>query len=764
MEINLKKLGEQAIESTTGTKKMRLSEDAQSMVFQLFTKNVYSNPIGTVVREITSNCFDSHVEAGVTDMPVVIRKTYDDETDTYYISFVDYGVGMCPERVDNVYSVYFESTKRVDNTQIGGFGIGGKTPLAYKRSTGLGEGEYDNSFYVVTTFDGQKYFYMVYEGAESPEVTLLHQEATKERNGTEIQIPVAKKDLETFEREMVKQLYYFENIVFEGFDESTHVSNEYKIVNGKTFFFRGDKLYSNMHVCLGRVAYPIDYDALGLHSSDYSVPVAIKLNVGDINVTVSRESLDYSEKTIKLLKEKLEEVKNELIKIVSKKYGNITTLEEYFEAKHRFGILKMSNDGEINMRNIISVKDIDFSNFRFNHLKLPNDKQMFGLFFDVKLYGKKPPKSYYRRKSNQIFDGSYESIMEQENVLYIDRDFERKIIKQRYLNTIHETYFIVRHANLFDWQKKKDLMGLFNLKIGTQLFDDKGQPTTIMLDILNLREELFEIIQKYRQDYHTLEVPEDFKIVRKGNALTSDVLEREVSIKIMGQYGRKKIKVQKLVDFKNTIFYGTQEDESLMNGAYRIYKGIFGGGTVSSYCEYYKKFDFYNNEDKKSGIMFVMVAKNNLKYFEYCKNAHSINDFYWKMLHRKKDAVMSYFNDGEVLEKYNALDGMYRNPKFGLVSKDWGNHITDLNDEIEKFKATTNASIGNLRHYLERYFDLSNVQSTDNGKRLLKKIEDLETLEKVNDKVLNYIRVDYNGNYLDTQPELVEILQKVMVL
>ena len=117
MEIDLKVLGKQQITATTETKKMRLSEHAQSMVFQLFTKNVYSNPIGTVVREITSNCFDSHVEAGTENTPVLIKKTHDDQTDTYYISFIDYGVGMSPERVENVYGVYFESTKRNNNNE-----------------------------------------------------------------------------------------------------------------------------------------------------------------------------------------------------------------------------------------------------------------------------------------------------------------------------------------------------------------------------------------------------------------------------------------------------------------------------------------------------------------------------------------------------------------------------------------------------------------------------------------------------------------------
>ena len=181
MQINLKELSTQAIESTTGTKKMRLSENAQSMVFQLFTKNVYSNPIGTVVREITSNCFDSHIEANTMKSPVVIKRFIDKQTNTQYISFIDYGVGMSPDRIDNIYGIYFESTKRVDNTQIGGFGIGGKSPLAYKRSTGQGEGEYDNSFYVITNFDGIKYCYLIFEGADTPVISLLHQAGLSRR-------------------------------------------------------------------------------------------------------------------------------------------------------------------------------------------------------------------------------------------------------------------------------------------------------------------------------------------------------------------------------------------------------------------------------------------------------------------------------------------------------------------------------------------------------------------------------------------------------
>jgi DNA topoisomerase VI subunit B len=226
MKMDMNVLGKHKVQSTTGTKKMRMSEHATSMVFQLFTKNVYSDPIGTVVREITSNCFDSHVEAGV-NKPVLIKKTYDEQTDSYYISFIDYGVGMSPDRVENVYSVYFESTKRGNDNEIGGFGIGGKTPLAYKRSTGEGEGEYDNSFFVITNYNGTKYYYNVYEGVESPEFTCFHDEPTKEGNGTEIRIPILQRDISKFEDALKMQLYYFENVVFEGF--SDNVKNDIKL-------------------------------------------------------------------------------------------------------------------------------------------------------------------------------------------------------------------------------------------------------------------------------------------------------------------------------------------------------------------------------------------------------------------------------------------------------------------------------------------------------------------------------------------------------
>lgn len=771
MEINLKKLGEQAIETTTGSKKMRLSENASSMVFQLFTKNVYSNPIGTVVREIVSNCFDSHTEAGV-NAPVLVRKFRDSQDNTLYISFIDYGVGMSPDRVENIYGVYFESTKRVDNTQIGGFGIGGKTPLAYKRSTGQGEGEYDNSFNVITNFDGTKYAYLIYEGDDSPVITLLHSEPTTERNGTEIRVPVLDADVDKFTKEMVRQLYYFENIIFEGFDDDYRhgetLSNEYQIIRAKSFLFRGSEYSEYVHICLGRVAYPIDYNVLGLSQGDYRLPVAIRLEVGDINVTVSRESIDYSEATIKMLKAKLEVVKEEIVKMLAKQYSDIQTLEQYFNVKNDFGQLQFSNGKSMYVGNLIKQSDVDFSNFAYSFLKMPNDRQLFKLFFNVKTYGKKPSRSRYR--SSYEFEGGYKELKDHNNLLYITGDFNRKIVKQAYLKDTHDMYHIVNTRNLCNHSLLFEISELFNVHLDKTV-DDKGKPVDFIQGLLDMQEEYFAIVQKFASDYDTLEIPEDFIMARKNkNVISEEMRNTTIPVRFVGSYGTDRIQLDNLFKYNMPIFYGTKEDEYKLKKAYEMYGLLFNEhDVVHGYDSYNKKFSTgrrsYSStktNDKRS-IMFLQLAQNNVKYMEYCKNAMHIDKFLVKMLYRKESVVKQYFQTYALIEKYNALGDLYRDDNFSRIDVVWGAKIADLNTLIEaipeKAKDTT---IGYSKHTLSNYFDLSNIEMTKEQKLIEKEIDEIAFLKQANAETLKYIYL--RDDLKNADNELIKILQKVMAL
>jgi hypothetical protein len=759
MEINLKQLSTQATEATSGVKKMRLSENATSMVFQLFTKNIYSNPIGTVVREITSNCFDSHVEAKV-NSPVIIRKFKDPQTDTLYISFIDFGVGMSPDRVENIYGVYFESTKRCDNTQIGGFGIGGKTPLAYKRSTGHGEGEYDNSFYVITNFNGTRYYYCIYEGQEAPEISLLHSESTVERNGTEIRIPVLEKDMNSFAKEMLRQLYYFENIVFEGFENDYNgetLSNQYQIIRGKNFLYRGTEYSSQMHVCLGRVAYPIDYNVLGLSSSDYYMPIALKLEVGEIGVVASREQLDYSENTIKVLKKKLEAVKEEVKQLLVNQYSNIVGLKDYFSLKHNFGVLEFKNGMKLKVGGVIKQSDVDLSNFRYSFMKMPNDKQLFRFFFETKSYGKKPKRSRYATKYE--FDGGYEELQRNSNLLYINGEFNRKVIKQAYLNHKYEFYHVINVRNIANNYMRSEIAELFNVHVD-KTTDDNGKPVTFVQQLLDMQEEYFDIVRENAQDYDTLEVPEDFIADRKNKKIMSPELRKlTIPIKFVGGY-KERISLSKLFDYNMPIFYGTQEDEYKLSRALDLFRELFDRKAVISRVDYNGEFsNKYSNE--KNSIMFVMVAQGNIKYFEYCKKAYHISQFYNKMLYRKADFVMNYFQTHGMSEQWSNVNSFYKDVDYTrLNAPKWANKIKEIKTFIDKLPS--NKDLGYMKDELSKYFDLTNIKQTDEQKRIVKQIKDVQGLQADNERIIRYIDTPYDVR--NAENLFYDILNKVMVL
>jgi len=796
MEINLKQLGSQEIESTTATKKMRLSENAQSMVFQMFTKNVYSNPIGTIVREITSNCFDSHVEAKV-DSPVLLKHFVDDNTETHYISFIDYGMGMSKDRIENIYSVYFESTKRIDNTQIGGFGIGGKTPLAYKRSTGLGDNEYDNSFYVITTYDNIKYFYMIYEGEETPIVSLLHEEETTDHNGTEVRIPILEKDLDKFRNEITKQLYYFENLVFEGFNtDYNKLANEYKIVKAKTFLFRGTNLDQNIHLCLGRVAYPINYSALGLRSSDFRLPFAIRLDVGDINPTVSRESIDYSESTIELLKTKLDEVVEEMAGIVKSKYDNIKTLEDYFKLKDKYGYYHFDGiDTSINVREIINFSKLDFSNFKYSFMKIPSFNVLLELFFKTKSYGNK--RAYGGNLANGI------NILNNNNVFYCPIEFNRKVIKQGFLASEYTKYHIITNKeilsgdydtyelcnafnctdqSLFNHQKKTDDQGNEIYGFDRIGLSDFGK------SIIELQNEMFVLLEKNLKDYDDVEVSEEFLEERRNKKEKISFEGVNFSVNsFTGTYfdSRYKTEFKTLEDFNGRIFYCTGENEYEFKTLIQIFNNLFPkvtlqsisySGTISeSYSGTISESYRYGNDrntkkNNKSQILFLKVAKTNLKYMKALDNAFPIEDITPIFLRRKFDQLESYLTHEKIFNSYDGIDKFYKHENVQLIDTLTFRRMKLITMRVDAFKLK--AGIGEINfsnfpnfHTFKELANITNIKVDKDVAKLQVRIDKIKEIQAKNKRTLDYLSIDieriHRSSVSDRELE-IEILKKLM--
>lgn len=102
---------------------VRIDANNINFITTLLTSNLYSLPIESFLRETVSNAWDSQVEAGNINTPILIKISPVVGTiDNLQISVRDYGTGLSPERFDSIYRNIGSSTKRTSNEYIGCLG------------------------------------------------------------------------------------------------------------------------------------------------------------------------------------------------------------------------------------------------------------------------------------------------------------------------------------------------------------------------------------------------------------------------------------------------------------------------------------------------------------------------------------------------------------------------------------------------------------------------------------------------------------------
>lgn len=281
---------------------------------------LYKDIFGSIVRELCSNMWDAHKQAGKEDVPIFV--IVDCDTVAPKIIFKDSGTGMSPEIMETIFFNYLDSTKEDTNDVIGGFGIGSKSPLAYT-----------HTFYIDTISDGILYHYIFTKqanGIPAGELLFEEQAPAGTTNGTTITVPIkSTSDLSDFKKAIDRQLVYFPNVYVQYLNNYGYsFNNDYIIYDLDTFLYRPDlQSTKEMHMCIGNVYYPIDWNEINM--KPVYIPVALKFEIGELTPTPSRENIEYNKTSIPKIIDRINGVIELLVDTYNSTIQTITTFAEY---------------------------------------------------------------------------------------------------------------------------------------------------------------------------------------------------------------------------------------------------------------------------------------------------------------------------------------------------------------------------------------------------------------------------------------------------
>ena len=304
-------------------KNNRVGIDVNNINFitNLLTSSLYSFPIESFLRETVANAWDSQVEAGNVNTPILIKISSLNEDDIT-ISIRDYGTGLSPERFDEIYRNIGSSTKRSSNEFIGCLGIGRFASLAVSDVVSI------KSYY-----NGLCYSYLMYKDGETLNIDLLNTTETKYENGVDVQVTV--KDAYYSARHIIgglALLAYFEQIYIDTdvawLLEFVKRFNERTVHNFNTFKVCSLNEIHGLHFLMGNVLYKCSDNAYKSFKNDPSI--AISCNIGEVDVTPNREGLRYNERTKQNISEKVTKAENEIYEICNNLLtGDFQTITEW---------------------------------------------------------------------------------------------------------------------------------------------------------------------------------------------------------------------------------------------------------------------------------------------------------------------------------------------------------------------------------------------------------------------------------------------------
>lgn len=300
--------------------------------YGLMIDKLYTRKEDAVVRELGANARDAMKDLSIKlGLPMEAFSIQLPNDITHELIIKDNGTGLSVENVHRYLGNLFESSKEKENTSIGAYGLGSKSPFAVT-----------DQYIIESRFEGQIHHFSFFRAKGGiPKLVHLSSFPTDEPNGITFKVPAPPNRYSTYEKAVAAQLFFFDPRPIVGargdiWDEYGSIAMEEG--NWKMIKSSGLRSYYGTSIAnMGGVSYPMDTNRLaeidtdddfitnlankqadpeafknGLvqraklahndifsltHASGSDIVFALFFNIGDLEVPPSREMLEYDAQT-----------------------------------------------------------------------------------------------------------------------------------------------------------------------------------------------------------------------------------------------------------------------------------------------------------------------------------------------------------------------------------------------------------------------------------------------------------------------------------
>lgn len=306
-----------AVGGSTAGATFGISKTDEAHIMGILRDLMYFDKVYAVLREYAANAWDANRAAGRPTTPVEVHLPTEEDP---YLRIRDRGPGLSRADVLEVYTQYGASTKRGTNDAVGMLGIGSKSGFAYADTftvTSWYPEHYDDDF--VGPRCGSKSIYVAaLDPSDRGVLNLVHEEACDPADtGIEVTVAVKEEDHDEFTRKARTLFRHFDPRPVINAELPAVPDERVALASGSIDYTSADGYGTGEWVAvMGCVPYRIRLAELGLaeeHRCLHKMAGTLKFEIGDVQISASREELRYTAKTKAALVEKFTSLVDEYI-------------------------------------------------------------------------------------------------------------------------------------------------------------------------------------------------------------------------------------------------------------------------------------------------------------------------------------------------------------------------------------------------------------------------------------------------------------------